>query len=207
MRPTGPRHAFQLNWAEEVQLRDDEKLTLWPDNRHILVRSRLNMTRSENVLINLTTTAATTHPPWTPLRSHRSATQTVSRNSCRSRSCPTWSQTACLPATCDTCCTRSRPHASAYLCRKGPANGLRLAPSLCVILQRINSSYLGVDSNDLIALLAVVGKHLLVALDTVGVVIAQHVPLSGQGVVAMPAAEVVVVPILGHCLRVFAAEN
>lgn len=66
---------------------------------------------------------------------------------------------------------------------------------------------LGVDPDDLAALLAVVRKHILVALDAVGMVVTQHIPLSGQAVVALPAAEVVVVPVLVHGFRVFAAEN
>lgn len=61
-----------------------------------------------------------THPPWTLLRSHRNARQTVNHNSCRSRSCRTWSRTACPPRTCDTCCTGSTPRASACLCRTDP---------------------------------------------------------------------------------------
>lgn len=66
---------------------------------------------------------------------------------------------------------------------------------------------LGVDPDDLAALLAVVRKHILVTLDAVGMFVTQHIPLSGQAVVALPAAEVVVVPVLVHGFRVFAAEN
>lgn len=38
-------------------------------------------------------------------------------------------------------------------------------------------------------------------------VVAQHVTLAGQALVALPAAEVARVPVLGHGLRVLAAEN
>lgn len=69
------------------------------------------------------------------------------------------------------------------------------------------SIYLGVNSNDLVALLAAVGEDALVALDAVGVVIAQHVALTCQRLVALPAAEVPRVPVLVHGLGVLAAEN
>jgi hypothetical protein len=48
-------------------------------------------------------------------------------------------------------------------------------------------SYLGVDSNDLAALVAVVGEHVLVALDAVGMVIPQYVAVARQGIVTMVA--------------------
>lgn len=66
---------------------------------------------------------------------------------------------------------------------------------------------LGVDADGLAALLAAVGEHALVALDAVGVVIAQHVALPGERLVALPAAEVPAVPVLVHRLRVLATEN
>lgn len=68
-------------------------------------------------------------------------------------------------------------------------------------------THLRVDADDLIALFARVGEHLFVALDAVGVVVAQHVSLPGEGVVAVPATEMAIVPVFGHCLRVFPAEN
>lgn len=130
----------------------------------------------------------------------------MNHNSCRSRSCRTWSQTACPPGTSCICCTGSTPRASAYLCRKDPE---RCSKSIKVSPTRQGSSRtnLGVDPDDLAALLAVVRKHILVALDAVGMVVTQHIPLSGQAVVALPATEVVVVPVLVHGFRVFAAEN
>lgn len=68
-------------------------------------------------------------------------------------------------------------------------------------------SHLGVDSNDLAAILAGVGEHRLVALDAVRVVILEDVALAGQAVIALPAAEVARMPVFGHRLRVFSTEN
>lgn len=67
--------------------------------------------------------------------------------------------------------------------------------------------YLGVDSNDLVALFAAIGEDTLVALDAIRVVITQHVALARQGLVALPAAEVPRMPVLVHGLGVLAAEN
>lgn len=86
------------------------------------------------------------------------------------------------------------------------ARGGRFRSSVVLALGRANA-YLGIDSNDLVAFLASVGEHILVALDAVRMVVAQHVPLTGQALVALPAAEVARVPVLGHCLRILAAEN
>jgi hypothetical protein len=69
------------------------------------------------------------------------------------------------------------------------------------------SRYLGVDSNQRAALLASVGKHALVALDAVGMLIAQNVTLTGQTLVAVPAAKVTRMPVLRHRLCVLATEN
>lgn len=68
-------------------------------------------------------------------------------------------------------------------------------------------SYLRVDSDDFVALLAGVGEYGFVAFDAVGVVIAQHVPLASQRLVALPAAEMRRMPVLIHGLRELAAEN
>ena len=46
---------------------------------------------------------------------------------------------------------------------------------------------LGVDADDLAALVAVVGEHVLVALDAVGVVIPEDVPVPSQAVIAVVA--------------------
>jgi hypothetical protein len=67
--------------------------------------------------------------------------------------------------------------------------------------------YLRVNADSLAALLASVGENALVALDAVGVLITQHVPLPGEGLVTLPAAEVAAVPVLVHCLGVLATEN
>ncbi len=42
----------------------------------------------------------------------------------------------------------------------------------------LRSLHLGVNADDLATLVAVVGEHVLVALDAVGVVVPQHVPTS-----------------------------
>jgi hypothetical protein len=75
-----------------------------------------------------------------------------------------------------------------------------------IIMSRV-SRYLGVDSNQRAALLASVGKHALVALDAVGMLIAQNVTLTGQTLVAVPAAKVTRMPVLRHRLCVLATEN
>jgi len=49
---------------------------------------------------------------------------------------------------------------------------------------------LGVDADNLTALVAVVGEHVLVALDAVGVVVPQDVPVPGQAVIAVMAEHV-----------------
>ena len=49
---------------------------------------------------------------------------------------------------------------------------------------------LGVDADDLTALVAVVGEHILVALDAVGVVVPQDVPVPGKAVIAVMAEHV-----------------
>lgn len=63
---------------------------------------------------------------------------------------------------------------------------------------------LRIDADRLVALLAHVGEHVLVALDAVGVLVTQHVPLAGETLVALPTAEVTRVPILRHGLGVLA---
>jgi len=60
-----------------------------------------------------------------------------------------------------------------------------LVPVLILVRQ-----VLGVDADDLVAVIAGVGEDGLVALGAVGVVILEHVPLPRQGLVTLPAAEV-----------------
>lgn len=67
--------------------------------------------------------------------------------------------------------------------------------------------YLRVDSDDFVALLAGVGEYGFVAFDAVRVVIAQHIPLASQRLVALPAAKMCRMPVLIHGLRELAAEN
>lgn len=73
--------------------------------------------------------------------------------------------------------------------------------------ERRSVSYLGIDTDDFVALLAPIREHALVALDAVRVLVPQHVALPGQRLVALPATEVAAVPILAHRLRVLATEN
>lgn len=68
-------------------------------------------------------------------------------------------------------------------------------------------TYLGVDANDLVALLARIGEHILVALDAVRMIVPDDVTLSGEALVALPAAEVSGVPVLVHGFCVLATEN
>ena len=49
---------------------------------------------------------------------------------------------------------------------------------------------LGVDANDLAALVAIVGEHILVALDAVGVVVPQDIPVPSQAVIAVVAEHI-----------------
>lgn len=68
-------------------------------------------------------------------------------------------------------------------------------------------TYLGVDADDFVALLAAISEHALVALDAVRMLVPEDVALPGQRLVALPAAEVAAVPVLVHRLRVLATEN
>lgn len=67
--------------------------------------------------------------------------------------------------------------------------------------------YLGIDADDFVAFLAAVGEDALVALDAVGMLVAQDITLARERLVALPTAEVTAVPILVHCLGVLATEN
>lgn len=68
-------------------------------------------------------------------------------------------------------------------------------------------TYLGVDSDDFIALLTAVGEDRLVACNAVGMFVTKYVTLSCQTLIALPATEMLTVPILVHGLCVFATEN
>ena len=60
-------------------------------------------------------------------------------------------------------------------------------------MQSCRKPYLGVDPDDLLALVAVVSKDALVALDAVGMVVAEDVAVPGQGVVAVVAKHLLLV--------------
>lgn len=77
-----------------------------------------------------------------------------------------------------------------------------LVPMLLLVRQ-----ILGVDSDGFGALFAGVCEDLLVAADAVRVLVAQHVTLARQRLVALPAAEVARVPVLVHGFRVFTGKD
>lgn len=77
-----------------------------------------------------------------------------------------------------------------------------LMPVLVLVRQ-----ILGVDADRGVAVLAGVREDGLVALDAVGMVILQDVALPSEGLVALPAAEVARMPVLGHGFGVLPAEN
>ena len=59
----------------------------------------------------------------------------------------------------------------------------------------------------LLAFIAHIGENLFVALDAIGVIITENVALPSELSIALPAAEVVAVPVLVHCLGVFTGED
>lgn len=77
-----------------------------------------------------------------------------------------------------------------------------LMPMLVLVRQ-----ILGVSSNGCLALLAAISKEVLVALDAVGVLLAQDVTMTRQVKVAVPAAEVPAMPILIHRLGILARKD
>ena len=68
-------------------------------------------------------------------------------------------------------------------------------------------THLGVSTDWCLALLTGVGEQVLVALDAVGVLLAQDVAMARQRHVAVEAAEVSAVPVLLHRLGVLARED
>ena len=68
-------------------------------------------------------------------------------------------------------------------------------------------TYFRVGADGRLALLAGVGEEVFVALDAVGVFLAQDVAVSRQREVAVEAAEVTTVPVLLHRLRVLARKD
>jgi len=65
---------------------------------------------------------------------------------------------------------------------------------------------LGINTDELVAVIAGVGEDTLVALGAVGMIVLEHVALASQAFVALPAAEVLRVPVLRHRLGVLAAD-
>jgi len=76
-----------------------------------------------------------------------------------------------------------------------------LMPVLILVRQ-----VLGVNADDGVAVVAGVGEDALVALGAVGVVVLEHIALAREALVALPAAEVLAVPLLRHRLRVLPAD-
>lgn len=60
----------------------------------------------------------------------------------------------------------------------------------------MNFSHLGIDSNDCITLFASIGKNTFVTFDAIRMFFSQHITLTGETLVAVPAAEVTGMPIL-----------
>ena len=79
------------------------------------------------------------------------------------------------------------------------------SPWRLALLTRV--THLGVGADWRLALLTGVGEQVLVALDAVGVLLAQDVAMSRQRHVAVEAAEVAAVPVLLHRLGVLARED
>lgn len=146
-------------------------------------------------------------------RSHRNATQTVNRSNCHSRSCRSSSRTACQRARCDSSDRGSRLRASACLCSSDPgwekikkAESSEKNPHNRKNAEE-NPTNLRVDADDFIALLACVGEDILVAFNAERMLVSQHISLTGERLVALPAAKMARVPVFGHRLCVFTAEN
>lgn len=75
-----------------------------------------------------------------------------------------------------------------------------LVPMLLLVGQ-----VLGIDANGLVALLAGIGEDGLVAGYAIGMVLTKDITLAGETLVALPAAEVLTMPVLVHGLCVFTA--
>lgn len=75
----------------------------------------------------------------------------------------------------------------------------------CLVTE--SGAYLRINADGLVAFFAAISEDAFVALDAIRMFIPQDVALAGERFIALPAAEVAVVPILVHRLGVFAAEN
>lgn len=68
-------------------------------------------------------------------------------------------------------------------------------------------TYLGIDTDDLIAFFASIGEDILVAFNAIGMIVTYDITLAGEAFIALPAAEMAGMPILIHGLCVFTTEN
>ena len=68
-------------------------------------------------------------------------------------------------------------------------------------------THLGIDTDNLVALLTSVGEYILVTLDAIGMIITYYITLAGQALIALPATKMARMPILIHGLRIFTTEN
>jgi len=76
-----------------------------------------------------------------------------------------------------------------------------LVPMLVLVRQ-----VLGINADELVAVIAGVGEDALVTFGAVGMVVLEHIALASETLIALPAAEVLRVPLLIHRLREFAAD-
>lgn len=68
-------------------------------------------------------------------------------------------------------------------------------------------TYLGINSNDCVALLTSVCENSFIAFDAIRMLISQDIALTSQAFVTVPTAEVTRMPVLRHGFCVFATEN
>lgn len=78
---------------------------------------------------------------------------------------------------------------------------------VCLCLCLCANIYLRIDADDLVAFIARVGKHILVAFDTIWMLIPKNVTLSRQALIALPATKMARMKVLIHGFRVFTTEN
>ena len=70
-----------------------------------------------------------------------------------------------------------------------------------------HDNHLRINANYFIAFFANVGKNAFVAFNTIRMFIPKNVTLTGQSFVTLPARKVTAVPVFGHGLSIFTAEN
>lgn len=110
--------------------------------------------------------------------------QTEHRNRIHNRFCQPWIQTVCQLKMPCIWSIQSRTRASVSLYKINPANKTIKISYRTRIEFDI---YLGINSDCLSTLIAVVGEHVLVALDAVGMIISQNVTVASKGIVTMVA--------------------